>query len=633
MCGITGAYSLSQTQSPYFSRVKDALQALHLRGPDSQDIYESDFAHLGHARLAILDLSETANQPMVDASGHFTIVYNGEIYNFQELREGLIQKGVQFKTNSDTEVLLELYAHEGEKCLEKLNGFFAFAIIDKRDKSIFLARDRFGIKPLYYYLDKENLVFSSEMKSLESYGIETETDNISLYLFLQLTYIPAPYSIYKNVFKLMPGQSLKIKNGQVEKSQFYQLKLNPEKYADLSYTQQQEALRSLLEDSVKKRLISDVPLGAFLSGGIDSSVIVALASKHTQNLKTFSVGHRDHQFHDETHYAQMVADKYQTDHTVVKLSAEEYLKHIPKILDYLGEPFADSSAIGVYSLSQEIRKHVTVALSGDGADEVFAGYNKYYGEYLIRHPNLKVKLAKSFSPLLSALPKSRDGKISNLIRQIDRFNLGSKQPVSQRYLSWCSFNQKDFVNDILHQELKQELQERADEVQARMDELITPLASSPEDFNALLLNDVHLVLPNDMLTKVDRMSMANSLEVRVPFLDHSILEFAFSIGSEAKINGQMKKRILQDTFRDLLPAEIYNRPKQGFTIPLMDWLKKNIDNQDSQYFIDESLLESMSFIKSTKLKNIKREVATNSVTDYQPLLWALLNLQTWHKRR
>ena len=346
------------------------------RGPDGGAFSIHDSVGLGHRRLSIIDTSENASQPMSDPSGRYTITFNGEIFNYQELREKYFPDKGDWHSQSDTEVLLHLFIKLKENCLPLLSGFFAFAIYDNQQQELFLARDRFGKKPVNYIRNENYFAFASELKALMAYDIPKKLNYTSLVQYLQLNYIPQPFSIFEDVRKLEAGHYLFISKNIFEIKPYYELKWTHTDRS-ISYDQACSKLEILMDDSVRKRLISDVPLGAFLSGGIDSSVVVALASHHTRHLNTFSIGYADNPFFDETYYANLVAKRYQTNHTVFSLSNHHFLEHIDNILSYIDEPFADSSAIPEYILSFYTRKHVTVALSGDGGDEVFAGYNKH----------------------------------------------------------------------------------------------------------------------------------------------------------------------------------------------------------------------------------------------------------------
>jgi asparagine synthase (glutamine-hydrolysing) len=589
MCGITGILSFNEKGKESMHRISASTYTLLNRGPDGEGIYTSVNVALGHRRLSIIDTSNAASQPFTDISKNYTIIFNGEIFNFKELRKQLEDKGIVFRSESDTEVLLYMYITEKEKCLEKLDGEFAFAIYNKENGELFLARDRFGIKPLYFYKDENIFVFASEIKALLKFNIPKEIDKVSLQTYFHLNYIPAPYSIFKNVLKLDAGSYLKINSkSEIKKEHYYTISFS-EKSNSLDYESAQKRLRTLLENSVKQRMISDVPLGTFLSGGIDSSIITAIAAQQTSHLNTFSIGYKDEPHFDETYYAELVAKKYKTNHTVFSLTNDDLFTNLHKVLDYIDEPFADSSALAVNILSMHTKKHVTVALSGDGADELFAGYNKHAAELKVRQNGFENQIVKLASPLLSLLPASRNGKLGNKIRQVQKFAAGLSLDKKERYWKWAGFSGTDLFD----------LKNEKKEFETRKSAILKYLDNS---YNSVLMTDMQLVLENDMLVKVDRMSMCNSLEVRVPFLDHKIVDFAFSLTADFKIDHRHQKKILRDAFRDYLPEELYIRKKKGFEVPLLKWFRTDLkamitDDLLSDRFIAEQNLFNPEVIK------------------------------------
>ncbi|NTW33267.1 MAG: asparagine synthase (glutamine-hydrolyzing), partial [Bacteroidetes bacterium] len=563
-----------------------------------------------------------------DFSDRYTIVFNGEFFNFQYYRDYLIKKGVQLKSQSDTEVLLNLYITEGPAFLNKINGFFAFAVYDRKEESLFIARDRMGIKPLFIYRDNDKFIFASELKALLEYGIPKEIDHTSLYEFLQLNYIPAPFSIFKNVSKLKPGSYLTIKNEVVTETEYYKIPFDPDKnlletpYP--SYNEAQNKIIDILDTSVKLRLISDVPLGAFLSGGIDSSIVVALASKYTDKLNTFSIGYKDEPMFDETNYAKLVAEKFKTNHTVFSLTNDDLFSVLFNVLDYTDEPFADSSALAVYILSMNTRKHVTVALSGDGADELFGGYNKHKAEYRIRNAQVSEKALALLKPLWDVLPQSRNSAFSNKIRQFSRFAAGANLSTNERYWKWCSFTSEAEAKKLLKSNTSGDYYERK--------EIILKHISENKDMNDVLYTDMHLVLQNDMLVKVDMMSMANSLEVRVPFLDYNLVNYVFSLPSEYKINKNVGKKVLQDAFRKILPEELYNRPKHGFEVPLLKWLRKELKSFVFDEMLNEEFIQSQGLFNYDEILKLKLKLFSNNPGDVSARLWGLVVFQYWWKK-
>jgi len=631
MCGITGVYAFSDAGRLALANLPAATDAIARRGPDSQGQFADGSVGLGFRRLAILDLSADGNQPMSDESGRYTIVFNGEIFNFQELRARLQRKGYRFRSQTDTEVILKLYIAEGRGFLKRLNGFFGLAIYDREDDSLFLARDRFGEKPLHVYRDEDRLLFGSEIKSLLALGAPRKLDYVSLSQYLQLNYIPAPATIFKGIKKIMPGEYLIIQGGKVLRKRWYRVPYDAKKVAKnkLSYEQQQQRLVTLLGGATERRLISDVPLGAFLSGGIDSSVVTALATRHTPHLNTFSIGFRDEPFFDETKYANLVAKKYDTNHTVFSLSNDDLYEHIFQMLDYLDEPFADSSALAVHILSQRTRQHVTVALSGDGADELFGGYNKHRGEFQVRAGGFRAEAVTGLNLLWDVLPKSRNSYLGNKIRQFQRFSRGMLSGPKDRYWDWASFASASEANALLSPASRRKVGKK---LAAKRRKDILEHLHAEGDLNEVLLTDTLLVLPDDMLVKVDRMSMANSLEVRSPFLDYQVVNFAFSLPVSSKVDEKMKKRIVQDAFRPLLPPELYDRPKQGFEVPLLKWMRGELRPLIEQDLLADEFVAAQSIFDLAAVQALKKQLYSSSPGDAHARVWALLVFQYWWKK-
>ena len=628
MCGIAGAYSFKNKLVEQ-QCLQNAATSLNKRGPDNQNFVTIGKASLVHARLSIIDTSVAANQPIYDITQRYAIIFNGEIFNYQSVRDELLQKGVQFKTHSDTEVLLYAYIHFGESFLHKLNGFFAFAIHDKQEDTLFIACDRFGIKPLYYYSDDDFFFFGSELKNILQFPIKKEIDWSAVSLYFQMNYIPGKNAIFKNIQRLEPGQQLSIRNNNIEIKRWYNIPYNAlnAEQNQLSYEEQKKKLLALMDDSVRLRLIADVPLGAFLSGGIDSSVVTAMASRHTPHLNTFSIGFESNAFFDETPYANLVAKHFKTNHTVFKLKNDDLFESLHELLDYTDEPFADSSALLVNILSKFTRQHVTVALSGDAGDELFAGYNKHYGEWQMRNNSWQASIIHLLQPVWEKLPKSRSGNIANKIRQLERFAKGMDLKPAERWWQWCCINDTNYVEQLIG--------DKADLSITEMIKIRQQYASFVQydgTLNDCLLADVNMVLPYDMLTKVDRMSMRNSLEVRVPFLDYRIVEFAFSLPVSSKINGNMKKKIVQDAFREVLPNELYNRPKKGFEVPLLQWFRTDLKDKILNDWLSDEYIQQQGVFNINTIQQLKLQLFSNNPGDVHAQIWALIVFQNfWRK--
>lgn len=640
MCGITGTYALTEKGKEFHSKLDAAIATMALRGPDGNGKYLEGSAALGHARLAIIDTSASANQPFLDASGRYSIVFNGEIFNYKEVEAQLTN--FKPRTSSDTEILLQGFVEWGEKVLEKLNGFFALAIHDKETDELFLARDRMGIKPLLVYQDENAIVFGSEMKSLMAFGIPKVIDADSQFLYHQFNYTPYPETIFKNVLELEPGTWMKIRSSEVLSGTFWSIPKPTAPKTKMSYEQAQQKLRELIEKSVQRRMIADVPLGSFLSGGIDSSIIATLAARQTDKLNTFSIGYADEPLFDETHYAEAVAKNIGSNHTVFKLTNDDLYADLHNVLNYIDRPFADSSALPVHILCRHTRKHVTVALSGDGADELFSGYNKHAAEFRARNLGVKEQMVAALKPLWFLLPASRNSSFGNTVRQLQKFSEGVSLGAKDRYWNWASFMSEKEVQRLMfkaHGEAagsefplsKGVARNEPGDLEERKNRLTAKLAST-NDLDEVLYTDLHQVLRNDMLTKVDLMSMANSLEVRVPFLDHKVVEFACSLPEEYKITSTIRKRILQETFRADLPEMLFRRPKHGFEVPLLNWFKGELNSLITDDLLSKKLIDEQQLFNWSAIQTLLNKLHSNDPGDSATHIWNLIVFQTWWKR-
>jgi len=622
MCGITGIQVFHSEHASRLSLIHAATSRLNKRGPDDEGVYTHHHTALGHRRLSIIDISKAGAQPFTDPSGRYTLVLNGEFFNYREHREKLISRGVSFRSESDTEVLLHLWILEKEACLSKVNGFFAFSVYDREEESLCLVRDRYGVKPLLYAFDDKQFVFASEMKALLEFPVSREIDSVSLQTYLHLNYIPSPNSIFKAVKKLEPGCILYVHPGKCEIKPYYQLSGSVTEPPP-SYPEAMEKVRMLTEDAVQKRLTSDVPLGAFLSGGIDSSVITALASRHTPHLKTFSIGFPDEPLFDETRFAEAVARKFGTSHTTFPVRNSELFENLTDALDYLDEPFADSSALLVFILCRHTKTQVTVALSGDGADELFTGYNKHAAEYRMLHRGIQELGVQAGKSLWALLPMSRNTVLGNKVRQLHKFSTGMNLSAEDRYWQWAGFAQGGNAKNLL---LKQGDQEEYRKRKENLSVLDGP------GFNALLKADFNLVLQNDMLVKTDMMSMANGLELRSPFLDYRLVDYVFSLPDEYKIDGKSRKKILKDAFKNVLPDEILARKKQGFEAPLLKWFRTELKALLFDDLLGEQNILSQGIFDLSEIEKLKKQLFSSSPEDSVARIWALLVFQHWWRK-
>ena len=624
MCGITGFINASgeAVDRSILERMNAAI--IH-RGPDEDGFYIKDNVGLAMRRLAIIDLAG-GQQPIYNEDRTKSIVYNGEIYNFQELRDDLERRGHKFYTHSDTETIIHLYDEFGEKCLDRLRGMFAFAIWDETEKSLFIARDRVGKKPLLYsHRPNGDLIFGSEFTAvLEHPSIGREVDHLAIDGYLSYLCVPAPMTAYKEIRKLEPGHFLKWKNGRIETCRYWQP--NFSKKIKIDEEEAIEETTRLLRESTKLRLISEVPLGAFLSGGVDSSTVVALMAQESSTpVKTFSIGFEEQDF-SELKYARRVAEYVGAEYHefIVRPNALEVL---PTLVEHYGEPYADSSAIPTYYVSRETRKHVTVALNGDGGDESFAGYERHAA----------MRLAETYHRIPKFVRKSIVEAPVNLIptseikrsraRDIKRFLKAADLPRTERYFRWMSTFDREAKLSLYTPEFESAIQNS--NPSTIMDGWFAN-ANGSGILDATLLNDLMTYLPNDLLVKVDIASMANSLEARSPFLDHKVIEFAASLPETLKMRRFETKSLLKKVAARLVPREVVYRRKMGFGVPIGKWFRGEMRS-----FVSDILLSDRAMNRGIIRSDALRRYVTEHVSgerDHQYQLWTLLMLELWFQR-
>ncbi len=621
MCGICGYINFDKQDYAREQDIRRMCDVIVHRGPDEDGYFVHDNVALGMRRLSIIDL-QTGRQPIANEDKSIWIVYNGEIYNFPELRKELEAKGHIFRTRTDTETIVHAYEEWGVDCPNRFNGMFAFAIWDDRRKQLFLARDRIGIKPLYYYFDEHRLVFGSELKSIVQLPtVPRELDLEALDLFLTYEYIPAPYSILKGIRKLPPGHLLLAKEGKIETHQYWEVHFQEN---GRSFEDYKEELLDILQDSVKKRLISDVPLGAFLSGGIDSSTIVALMSRvMDQPVKTFSIGF-ENQTYNELDYARTIAKHFNTDHHELIIQPDA-LAWTEKLVYMLDEPFGDFSIFPTYLVSKMAREHVKVVLSGDGGDELFGGYETYIADWTdraYRRMVPEVVREKMIAPIAAWLPPTEKKK--GLINRIKRFVEGSHLPEDLEHTRWMTF---------LAEEEKAKFYSE-DVVMARNGRTAYDFmrqyfrkAATRDPLNRQLYVDIKTYLVDDILVKVDRMSMAVSLEARVPFLDHRVVEFSARVPGEYKLNKNRTKIILKEALKELLPPEIIHRGKEGFSIPIKSWIKKELKPLMLDVLSPETIKRDRLFNPAYVQRLIDEHLANKE--NHSHRLWALMVFHIW----
>lgn len=623
MCGIVGFVNNdgSAADREILGRMNCAI--VH-RGPDQDGFYVSENAGMAMRRLSIIDLAQ-GKQPIRNADGTKWIVYNGEIYNYRELRRGLEERGHKFYTNSDTEAIVHLYDEYGEDCLKHLRGMFAFAIWDERDRSLFLARDRVGKKPLLYsHRPDGSIVFASEFTAmLEHPSIGRDVDLEAIDLYLSFMCAPAPKTAFKQIRKLEPGHWLRWKDGRIETRRYWR----PDFSKKIKITEEEaiEETTRILRESTRLRMIAEVPLGAFLSGGVDSSIVVALmAQESSQPVKTFSIGFDEQDF-SELKYAKRVAEHVGAEYNefIVRPNA---LEVIPTLVEHYGEPFADSSAIPTYYVAKETRKHVTVALNGDGGDESFAGYERYAAMVLAEKYQALPKILRDavVGPAVNALPSSalKRGMIRNVKGLV---NVGSL-PSAERYIRWTSTFTEDMKVEIRNKVFVNGSREI--DHKGFLESVLSDRDISLTD--AMLLADILTYLPNDLLTKVDIASMAVSLEARSPFLDHELIEFAASLPPEMKLRGRQTKYLLKKVAERLVPRDVIYRQKMGFGMPVAKWLRGEMSG-----LLDDTLLSKKfagrGLFKPDAVARLVRE-HREGTHDHSWQLWSLLMLELWYER-
>ena len=600
MCGIIGFNWKDK------SLIKELANLLIHRGPDDSGYYINDTVSLGHRRLSILDLSKKGKQPMTNEDENFIIVYNGEIYNFKDIRKKLIEKKHRFISNTDTEVILHGYEEWGNDIVNKLNGQFAFCIYDKNKKELFLARDRLGIKPLYYYNKNGKFIFGSELKVIFKSNIKKEIDKEALNYYLIFGYTPSEKSILRDTLKLLPAHYLvyDLKNKKIKEYKKYW----ENDFKENEITNEVEIKKLIyekLDKSVKQRLVADVPVGAFLSGGVDSSIIVALMSKYVKDLKTFSIRFDYNEF-NESEYAKIISDKFKTDHYEIEFNVKDVEKLIPELVFHFDEPFGDSSMIPTYLVSKVAKEQVTVCLSGTGGDELFAGYDRY-AEF-------------------TALKKLN--KLPNFIKQIfvriySLINIDKSKKLRQLF--------KGHPNDaILYLKLFSYLFRDEKELNVDINKLsnLGKHFKYKDNLKNLLNFDQNEYLSNDLLVKEDRATLGVSLEGRVPFLDHEFVEFVNSVNSSSKLRKNKTKYILKKTFENILPDKILYRRKQGFGVPLKHYFRKELKDFAYRkiFGFDEFNYYDKKILRDMWIKHQKGE------SDYSHIFWVIIMFNMWYDR-
>ena len=645
MCGIAGWINLNTTESSLNREdtLHSMCETIVHRGPDSEGLWLDNTVALGMRRLSIIDL-KTGDQPVFNEDKSVIVMMNGELYNYREVRSDLEKRGHKFTTQSDTEIFPHLYEEFGEALVDQVNGMYAFSLWDSRKKKLIIARDRFGEKPLYYGVFDGKLIWASEPKAILAHpSVNAELDLNALRHYVSFDYVPAPMSIYKGIHKLPAAHVLIVEDGEVRARRYWDIrwdhrsepgavatgfrnggspaKMQSRKEESLSHKATE--LRDLLSDAVRMRLVSDVPLGILLSGGIDSSTVAAFATRHaTERVKTFSIGFEEDSF-DESKYARQVAKHLNTEHYEDKLSATTAGDLISEIGKWLDEPMSDGSLIPTYLLARFVRKQVTVALGGDGGDELFAGYPMYYAHNVAARYHAIPAFVRSglIEPLVNALPVSTNNLSFDY--KAKRFIRASKYDDITRHHAWFgsfSPDQHDslFAKDVLAQ-TESDIYRGVREFVGKSD--------AKNVVERMQCADINYYLAEDILTKVDRAAMAVSLETRAPFLDPRVGQFAASIPVEYKLKGKSGKVILKAAMKDLLPHNILHRPKKGFGIPIAEWLKGRL-NPLLHDMLAPGRLNEQGLFNSEYVQRLVKEHETGKASHHKEI-WTLLVFQLW----
>lgn len=628
MCGIAGI--VSQLGGLTELQVQPMIDAQQHRGPDAAGVWADAHCALGHRRLAIIDLSEAGRQPMANEDGNLQITFNGEIYNYQALRAELETLGYRFRTRTDTETILHAYEQWGVDCLKKLRGMFAFALWDRRQRRLFVARDRVGKKPLFYAQIGPRFFFASELQGLlANPAVPREVLPEALDAYLSYGYVPAPHTGFRHIFKLPPAHFLTLDLNAAAPApkveRYWSLSYEPK--LKLSEAEVCAALREKLTEAVRLRMISDVPIGAFLSGGIDSSIVVGLmAQQSTQPVKTFSIGFKEAAY-NELEHARRIANLWQTEHHEFIVEADA-LSVLPKLVRHYGEPYADSSCLPTFYVAQMTRQHVTVALNGDGGDESFAGYERYLGNRLaerLRHVPGAVLATQALGRLL---PDSIDPK--NRLRNLRRFVSVVSQPMPQRYANWLTYFTEEDKQALYSGDFAAGLNGHARGVW--LPEIIESFCRQHpalDVVDAAMSADVQTYLPFDLLVKVDIATMTSSLEARSPLLDQEVMEFAAQLPAAMKLRGRNLKHLLKTAFTDLLPPANVNRRKAGFGVPVGEWFRGPL-----RELLEDALLARQARTRGYFDAGQLRQLVNDHVegrAEHSFKLWNLLMLELWHR--
>jgi asparagine synthase (glutamine-hydrolysing) len=632
MCGIAAIYLLRRDAVVEPSTLTHAAQALADRGPDGHGSVTTPGTGLVHTRLSIIDPTAASDQPLFHADGRYAMVYNGELFNYRDLRRELESEGMTFSTQGDSEVLLKWFVARGPEGLYRCNGFFAFVIHDRHKDELWAGRDRMGEKPLYAGHDARGWYWGSNLRALRALGLTPEWDADALRLYFHLNYIPCPFSVWKNVAKIEPGTVWRYAAGrEPKKILWYKLckASAPLAESDSSSTDGNRSgcptmsdsaasLRHRMHAAIAARMVSDVPVAAFLSGGIDSSIVCSLATRQNPNIEAFSAGFPGEAMFDESVYARDLAGRLGVKHRIIPLSEVRLLASVNSILNHPDEPYADSSAVALHALCAEIKGQYKVVLSGDGADELFGGYNKHRAEWIAQSA-WRVRLMRQVAGMGRLFPHNRHSRWGNLFRKAARLDRGLRLGARDRYWEWCGYGQTgtDVLADKTATARYREMQEIC----------LAELGMTP-GLDEVLRNDTRLVLTNDMLYKTDYFGMLNAVEIRSPFLDPGVVDLAMTTPWTQKLNGRQGKLIVREAFRHDVPNEVFQRPKHGFEVPLRRWLLGPLRDR-MEALTSANALEATGLIDSEHVERLKARLTSDNPGDAHATLWAIMNFQAF----
>jgi len=624
MCGICGKLNFEQDAGIETGLLRGMLDTIRHRGPDDEGVYVTPQVGLGHRRLSIIDL-KSGHQPLSNEDGTVWIVFNGEIYNYRELRASLLSKGHVFRTHTDTEVIVHLYEELGPLCLEKLRGMFAFAIWDEKTKTLFLARDRVGIKPLYYCQMGKSLVFASEIKAiLADPAVPREIAPEIIDRFLTFLYLPGEETLLKGIHKLSPGWYLQVQNGRTELRQYWDLQF-PERPRSLSLKKAEEELLGLLAETVELHMIADVPVGVLLSGGVDSTAVLSFAAERTdKEISSYTVGFSDPGVADERPYARLAAETFGSRHHDMTITAGDFLEFLPRYVWHMEEPVCEPPAIAMYYVSKLAKKYVKVLLSGEGGDEAFAGYSNYRNLLWLERlkrilPPLNGTASRGLAAANSWLHSPLLTKYAPLVnaRFPEYYYSRTSNPFRYSGNGFGSLYSADFGASLDHERALQPMRRLQAHVRGQ------------NTLDAMLYIDTKTWLPDDLLIKADKMTMANSLELRVPLLDHKVLEFAASLPAHFKVHGFTTKYLAKKALRNRIPKPILDRRKVGFPVPYESWLRKDLLGWVNDLLFDRTTTNRGYFAAPAVRKLLAHNEAT---AGYSKEIFSLLALELWHRK-